>query len=179
MTNPLFDLTGKTALVTGSSQGIGLALAHGLADAGATVILNGRNEDKLAAAAAAFSSAVHIRAFDVTDSAAVANAIGEIENAIGPIDILVNNAGIQIRGRIDEYADEDWERLTATNIDSLFYVSKAVARHHDCPRRRQDHQYLLRPLQALAARPLWPMEQPRVPSRNSPAACAPTGRRLA
>ena len=129
MTNPLFDLTGKTALITGSSQGIGLALAHGLADAGATVILNGRTQEKLDQAASQFSGNVHTSAFDVTDSAAVTAAIDGIESGIGPIDILVNNAGMQIRNKLDEFKDEDWQRLMRTNLDSVYYVSKAVARH--------------------------------------------------
>ncbi|MGI9357543.1 MAG: SDR family NAD(P)-dependent oxidoreductase [Rhizobiaceae bacterium] len=129
MTNPLFDLSGKTALITGSSQGIGLALAHGLADAGVTIILNGRTQQKLDQAALQFGGEVHTSVFDVTDSAAVTGAIDGIESEIGPVDILVNNAGMQIRNKLDEFADEDWQRLMRTNLDSVYYVSKAVARY--------------------------------------------------
>ena len=98
--NPIlnsFNLDGRLALVTGSSGGIGFALARGLAGAGAHIVLNARREDKLDAAAAALrgeGTTVHAVAFDVTDAAAVANAIDRIEATIGPIEILVNNAGM-------------------------------------------------------------------------------------
>ena len=98
--NPLFDLAGRTALITGSSQGIGLALARGLAQAGAAVVLNSRDEKKLNAAAATVraeipGARVTIAAFDVTDGAACHAAVAKIEADFAPIDILINNAGIQ------------------------------------------------------------------------------------
>src|SRR4051812_26323621 len=98
MSLKLFDLTGRRALITGSSQGIGLALARGLAEAGATVVLNGRDRAKLEAAAAKLRAdglAVEIAAFDVTDSAAVEAGVAAVE-AGGPIDILCNNAGMNL-----------------------------------------------------------------------------------
>ncbi|WP_118135795.1 SDR family oxidoreductase [Oceanicella sp. SM1341] len=126
--NPLFDLTGKRALVTGSSQGIGLALAHGLAGAGATPILNGRDTAKLAAAAEGLPGALTL-AFDVTDHAAVRAAVDGFEAETGPIDILVNNAGIQIRGPLEEFSAANFERILAANISSVFNAGQACARH--------------------------------------------------
>ncbi len=127
-----FSLEGRLALVTGSSQGIGLALARGLGEAGAALVLNGRDTDKLAAAAAGLREAgitVHERAFDVTDSKAVTEAVGAIERDIGAIDILINNAGMQFRTPLEEFPEEAWHRLVKTNIDSVFFVGKAVANH--------------------------------------------------
>jgi gluconate 5-dehydrogenase len=127
-----FDLSGKTALITGSSAGIGLALAQGLAGAGAAVVLNARNDDKLQAAAQALrvqEGTVHALAFDVTDAPAVADAVAKIEAEIGPIDILVNNAGMQKRAPLQDFALADWQQLMRTNLDSVFIVGQAVARH--------------------------------------------------
>ena len=128
----LFSLNGKTALITGSSQGIGLALAHGLADAGATIILNGRDRKKLDTAAKALGEAgatTIISAFDVTDHDAVRKAVDELEAQGTQIDILVNNAGMQHRGPLEEFEPEAFEKLLQTNIASVFHVSQAVAKH--------------------------------------------------
>lgn len=128
----LFDLTGRTALVTGSSQGIGLALAKGLAEAGATVVLNGRDREKLSTAAAQLESAgatVHELAFDATDHAAVRAAIDGFEGGTGAIDICVNNAGMQHRAPLEEFEPEAFETLLRTNIATVFNVGQAVARH--------------------------------------------------
>ena len=124
----LFDLTGRTALVTGSSQGIGLALAIGLADAGATVLLNGRDPARLEAAAARVPGA-RLLPFDVTDRAAAVAAIDGFEADQGPIDVLVNNAGMQHRAPLEEFPADAFDRLLATNLTSVFTVSQAVARH--------------------------------------------------
>ena len=129
---PLFDLSGRRALVTGSSQGIGFALAKGLAEHGASVVLNGRDASKLEAAAKALREAgydVAVNAFDVTDADAVKHGIDEIESAIGPIDILINNAGMQFRTALEDFPADRWEQLLKTNISSIFYVGQAVARH--------------------------------------------------
>ena len=124
----IFSLTGRRALITGSSQGIGLALARGLADAGADVVLNGRDRGKLDEAAQGLGAA-HALAFDVTDGAAVAQAIDRFEREVGPIDILVNNAGMQHRTPLEDFPDDAFERLMQTNIASVFHVGKACARH--------------------------------------------------
>lgn len=127
-----FDLTGRLALVTGSSGGIGLALARGLGSAGATVVLNGRNRGKLEQAAAVLRDEglkVQSRAFDVTSSEATRAGIDDIERTIGPIDILVNNAGMQRRAPLEQFDEATWHELMRTNVDSVFYVSKAVATH--------------------------------------------------
>ncbi|NKN36024.1 SDR family oxidoreductase [Agrobacterium sp. a22-2] len=132
MTFPLFDLSGKRALVTGSSQGIGFAIAAGLAAHGAEVVLNGRDEGKIEAAAARLASAghkVHTALFDVTDAAAVKDGVAAIERDIGPIDILINNAGMQFRSPLEDFPIDKWELLLKTNISSVFYVGQAVAVH--------------------------------------------------
>jgi gluconate 5-dehydrogenase len=126
-----FSLAGRTALVTGSSSGIGLTLAAGLAGAGARVVLNGRDASRLDAAAAklrAAGLAVEAAPFDVTDARAVADAVQRIEAEIAPIDILVNNAGMQRRAPLEQFSHEDWSTLMKTNVDSVFIVGQAVAR---------------------------------------------------
>lgn len=133
-----FSLVGRLALVTGSSQGIGLAIAQGLAEAGAAVVLNGRDPAKIAKAATSLEAAgykIHPAAFDVTDPDAVALAVSRIEQDIGPIDILVNNAGIQRRAPAEDMPIESWRDVMTTNLDSVFYVSQAVARYM-IPRKR-------------------------------------------
>jgi gluconate 5-dehydrogenase len=125
----LFDLTDKTALITGSSQGIGLALARGLGQAGASVVINGRRQEALDAAADALASegiAVRTAAFDVSDRAAVVEGVERIE-AQSPIDILVNCAGMQFRAPLEVFPEDRWRQLIATNLDSVFFVSQAVA----------------------------------------------------
>ncbi|MGI9416669.1 MAG: SDR family oxidoreductase [Geminicoccaceae bacterium] len=127
MSLKIFDLANKRALVTGSSQGIGLSLAEGLAMAGASVVLNGRSASKVEAAVATIEGAAGY-AFDITDSDAVADGVAAIERDQGPIDILVNNAGIQRRRPLEEFPLEDWRELMRTNVDGVFIVSQAVAR---------------------------------------------------
>ena len=127
----LFKLDGRIALVTGSGQGIGLAIAEGLAAAGAHVVLNGRDAGKLEKARSAIAAAGHkasVAAFDVTDQKAVEAGVAKIEAEVGPIDILINNAGTQKRGAFVEFPAEDWHFLMATNLHSVFYVTQAVAR---------------------------------------------------
>jgi gluconate 5-dehydrogenase len=124
----MFDLTGKRALITGSSQGLGLALAKGLAGAGAQLVLNGRDESRLAAAADAVPGA-RMLAFDATDHAAVRSAVDRFEADVGPIDILVNNAGMQYRAPLEEFPPDAFARLLQANIGTVFNVGQAVARH--------------------------------------------------
>ncbi|MFQ1701993.1 SDR family oxidoreductase [Loktanella agnita] len=127
----LFDLTGKTALITGSSMGIGSALARGLADAGARVVLNARDAARLNKAADTLrqtGAQVDTLPFDVTDAKAVRTAVDDYE-ATRPIDILINNAGMQHRGPLEEFEVEAFDRLMRTNVNSAFYVGQAVGRH--------------------------------------------------
>ncbi|MDX1779940.1 MAG: SDR family oxidoreductase [Thalassovita sp.] len=128
----MFDLTGKIALVTGSTMGIGKGLARGLAESGAEIILNGRNRDRLAEVAESFRASghqVHTLPFDATDAAAAAEAIDGFESNTGPIGIVVNNAGMQHRGPLEDFAPADFDHLMKTNVNSVFYVAQAAARH--------------------------------------------------
>lgn len=124
-----FDLAGRLALVTGSTAGLGFAIAQGLARAGARVILNGRNPDRLQDAARELTGeghTVYTRAFDVIDAQAMREAITSVEAEHGTPDILVNNAGFNLRKPLDTYGDEDWRRLMAINLDAPFQLSRAV-----------------------------------------------------
>ena len=126
-----FRLDGRIALVTGSSAGIGLALARGLAQAGATVVLNGRDANRLALATDSLRAEglnVHSHGFDVLDADAVEAAVAGIEAEVGVIDVLVNNAGIQRRATFVDFSSADWQAVMRTNVDSIFTVGQAVAR---------------------------------------------------
>lgn len=132
ITAQTFRLDGRLAFVTGSSAGIGLGLARGLAQAGASLVLNGRDATKLQAAAATLRAEgfdVHAYAFDVTDADAVKTHVDRIEREVGPIHILINNAGIQRRAPLHEFSHQDWHDLMQTNLDSVFFVGQAVAQH--------------------------------------------------
>jgi gluconate 5-dehydrogenase len=131
MASTNFRLDGRLALVTGSSTGIGFALARALGEAGATLVLNGRDAARLEAAADALRGeglTVHASSFDVTQPADVADAIDGIEASIGAIDILINNAGMQRRAPLQEFELAHWQELMRTNLDSVFLVGQAVAR---------------------------------------------------
>lgn len=132
MSFPLFDLAGQRALITGSSQGIGFALAKGLAEHGAEVVLNGRDKAKLAEAGLQLKkagAAVSVSDFDVTDAEAVKRGVNAIEQDVGAIDILINNAGMQFRTPLEDFPVDRWEQLLKTNISSVFYVGQAVAKY--------------------------------------------------
>lgn len=132
MSLKLFDLTGKRALVTGSSQGIGFALTKGMGEAGANLVLNGRDTAKLDKAAEDLRAAgltVDTLAFDATDHDAVRAAVDGYEDTTGAIDILVNNAGMQHRTPLEDFPADAFERLLQTNIASVFHVGQACARH--------------------------------------------------
>ena len=126
-----FRLDNRIALVTGSSGGIGFALARALGQAGAVPVLNGRNREKLSAAEALLRKeglSAHASSFDVTDAAEVQAAVEDIESRLGPIEILVNNAGMQRRMPLESFPEQDWRELMRTNVDSVFLVGQAVAR---------------------------------------------------
>ena len=127
-----FDLTGRSALVTGSSRGIGLALARGLLEAGARVVVHGRDAGTAEASAAQLARATGgetlVSTFDITDPAAVDAAVAGIEERWGTPDILVNNAGIQRRTPFVDFGIDDWNDLVATNLTSAFLVGQRVAR---------------------------------------------------
>jgi gluconate 5-dehydrogenase len=126
-----FDLTGRLALITGSSRGIGFAIATAVAEAGAEVVLNARNAADVEAARAKLADAghkAHALTFDVTDPGAVEAAVAKIESEIGPIEILFNNAGIQRRAPLAEMPADTWREVIKTNLDSVFYVGQAVAK---------------------------------------------------
>lgn len=127
-----FSLAGRRALVTGSSRGIGFAIAGALAGAGADIILNARDKvalgeacDKLASSGAR----ARALAFDVTSEDSVGEAVEYAESEIGPIDILVNNAGMQFRSPLEDFPAEKFDQVIATNLTSVFTVSQSVARH--------------------------------------------------
>jgi gluconate 5-dehydrogenase len=121
----LFDLTGRVALVTGASRGLGAAMATGLARAGAEVVLNGRDPATLEAQAAALRAeglAARIAPFDVRDPAAIEAAM----RGVGPVDILLHNAGNQYRGLVEELTEEGWHSVLDTHLTALFRLSKLL-----------------------------------------------------
>lgn len=134
----LFDLSGKNALITGSSRGIGYALAEGLAEAGARVIVNGSRQEGIDQAVARLTAAglnaLGLR-FDVLDAAAVKDSIARIEKDIGPLDILVNNAGIIRRVPLLDCPEETWQEVIDVNLTSVFRVGREAARYM-VPRRQ-------------------------------------------
>ncbi len=154
-TQSLFDLSGKTALITGSSQGIGFTLAEGLARAGANVVLNGRDASKLTTAAEQLSGIdgvnVHTLAFDVTDHDGCAAAVNDFEANQGAIDILVNNAGMQHRTPLEDFDPAMFDRLLQTNVASIFHVGQAVARH--MIKRGEGKMINIASIQTILARP--------------------------
>lgn len=130
----MFDLTGRIALVTGSSRGIGLAIATGLVRAGATVVLNGMNPERLERSRSELAGrfehgTVAARAFDVTIPDHVHDGIQWIETTVGPIEILVNNAGLQHREPLLTISLQDWNRVLTTDLTSAFLVGREVARN--------------------------------------------------
>ncbi|MBW4090115.1 MAG: SDR family oxidoreductase [Proteobacteria bacterium] len=131
MSRHLFDLTGRTALVTGSSRGLGQAMAEGLAAAGAAVVLNGVDAARLADAAAemrAGGHTVHEARFDVTDEAAILAAFATLDTRGVAVDVLVNNAGMQLRRPMVELETADWRRVIETNLTSAFVIGREAAK---------------------------------------------------
>lgn len=131
MSTELFSLQGRIALITGSARGLGLTIAKGMGEAGATLVLNDVVEDRLKETIKRLNDQGRHAfgyAFDITEPAAVARNVETIEREVGPIDILFNNAGIQIRHPLEEFPEEDWERIIKINLTGIFLMSKYVAR---------------------------------------------------
>jgi gluconate 5-dehydrogenase len=138
MSQALFDLNGRTALVTGSSRGLGRAIARGLAQAGARLIVNGVDPARVEAAVAEMRAAGYAAegsAFDVTDEAAIVEAFGRLDAAGIEIDILVNNAGIQVRKPLVEFSSAEWRKVIETNLTSAFVIGREAARRMIARRR--------------------------------------------
>jgi gluconate 5-dehydrogenase len=127
----LFDLAGRVALVTGSAQGLGLAIARGLGEAGATIVLNDVVRDRLDAAVDRLREDgldAHGELFDVTDAAQVDAGVTHVEERVGPLEILVNNAGLQFRAPLEAFPEDSWDRLMDVNVKGVFLVAQAAAR---------------------------------------------------
>ena len=149
----LFSLEGKTALITGSSQGIGFALAKGIYNAGANIILNGRDLSKLKQAQKYFKyqDKVNVANFDVTSYEETASSISDLEHSSKSIDILVNNAGMQFRSPLENFPNEKFDELITTNIKSLFNVSKNTVKF--MIKRKKGKIINIASVQSLLARP--------------------------
>jgi len=134
----LFSLDGRVALITGGSRGLGLAMAEGLGQAGATVAINGRNADTLETAASTLRGRgleAETSPFDVTDHHAAQVAIDAIVARHGQLDILVANAGIIHRAPLDDWTVVDWDRILTTNLKACFFLAQQAA----VSMRRQGH----------------------------------------
>ena len=131
MSHPLFDLSGKTALVTGSSRGLGRAIAEGLAQAGARLVINGTQAERTHQAQKELQAkgyAAEALVFDVSDEQAVISAFNTLDERKIAVDILVNNAGIQYRKPMVELATADWNRIIETNLTSCFVIGREAAK---------------------------------------------------
>lgn len=133
-TNPLslFDLADHQVLITGSGSGIGLAMARALASSGASVILNGRNHDKIRKAEKIIVEAggkACASIFDISDSDAINSAVTDIEENLGPIDVLINNAGTNRRGSMAEITSNDFSQVIQTNVNGTFCVTQSVSKN--------------------------------------------------
>ncbi len=127
----MFDLSGKTALITGSSRGLGYTMAGGLAKAGAQVILNGRNEENLKKAVSLMKESGYEAGycvFSVYDEDQVVRAIEQLQQKTGPVDILINNAGVNIRNPLTDTKLKDWDEVLKINLTGAFLVSREVVK---------------------------------------------------
>ncbi len=144
MSHALFDLAGRTALVTGSSRGLGRAIAEGLAKAGARLIVNGVDPGRVETAVAEMRAAGYAAegaAFDVTDETNIVEAFKRFDAAGIEIDILVNNAGIQVRKPLVEFTSAEWRKVIETNLTSAFVIGREAAKRMIAAKARQDHQH--------------------------------------
>ncbi len=153
-TNNMFDIAGRLILITGSSRGLGFAMAGGFAERGATVVINGISPDRVTGSVDALRSKggkAFGYPFDVTEEAAVEKSVELIEKEVGPVDVLVNNAGIHRRAPLEEMSIADWREVMETNLTAAFTVSKAVARR--MIRRRKGKIINITSINAEMARP--------------------------
>ena len=168
MTLSLFDLSGRTALVTGSSRGLGRAIAEGLAKAGARLIVNGTDPARVETAVAEFRSAGHLAegvAFDVTDETAVVRAFEGLDAKGIAIDVLVNNAGIQMRKPLIEFTSAEWRKVIETNLTSAFIIGREAAKRM-IPRGRGKIINIGSLGSELARPTVGPIPQPKAASRR-------------
>lgn len=131
MSNNIFNLEGKTALITGSSRGLGLVLARGLGKAGAKLILNGKDEERLSQTVGKLRKEgfnVNGLSFDITKKEQIVKQVSHMEKNIGSIDILVNNAGIQRRKPLEELEEVVWREVIDTNLTGVFLVSQQIVK---------------------------------------------------
>jgi gluconate 5-dehydrogenase len=127
----IFSLKGSRALITGSGRGLGLRMARGLAEAGAEVVINDRDRERAEAAAKAIRSdgySAHVAVFDVTQPAAVRDAVASLEKSVGPVGILINNAGIHRYGALLDLEFSKWEEVLDVNLSGAFLTAQAVGR---------------------------------------------------
>jgi gluconate 5-dehydrogenase len=132
MPHPLFSLEGRVALVTGSSRGLGYAMAEGLAECGATVVLNGRNDKTLAEAAHKLNARglrAEFAAFDVTNEASTRAAVDDIARRHGRLDILIANAGMTIRKPLEEWSLAQWNEVIGADLTAAFLVTQQAVPH--------------------------------------------------
>lgn len=154
MSTDLFSLHNRIALVTGASRGIGLTIAKGMGEAGAALVINDVVEDRLRETVESLNAAgLHAFGypFDVTDASEVARNVESIEREVGPIDILFNNAGIQVRHPLEDFPEEDWDRVIRVNLTGVFLVSKYGAR--GMIRRRRGKIIVMCSMQSELGRP--------------------------
>ena len=124
----MFDLSGKTALVTGASGGIGAAIAKALHGQGATVALSGTREDVLQALKQELGERAHVCVCDLSDAEAVAGLVAQADEAMGQVDIVINNAGLTRDNLAMRMKDEEWDQVLAVNLTAAFRLSRAALR---------------------------------------------------
>lgn len=148
------SLSGNVCLVTGSSRGLGRAAAYALGRAGAAVVINGRNRERVASAVKELRNQgieAEGKPFDVTDREASARSIDEIEDLIGPIDVLVNNAGVTVRASAVDLEDAQWDRVMDVNLKAVFTMSQIAGRR--MIKRKRGKIIIIASLMSEKARP--------------------------
>lgn len=127
MVASLYDLTGKTALITGGGTGLGFAISKLFVEAGAKVIITGRREEVLKDATSRIEGNIHYTVNDITDLTTIPHLVDQAESEIGPIDILVNNAGVNMKKDPRQVTDEEFQKIIQTNLNGVFSLTREVA----------------------------------------------------